>query len=54
MYKYDGRNTYDDDSWFRGIFSFCFYEMDSEEYGITNGFTFTLLGNSFNFVKKVK
>jgi hypothetical protein len=31
-----------------------FYETETDEYGITDGFTFTFLGNNFNFAKEIK
>jgi hypothetical protein len=51
MYKYEGRDNYID-NWYKGFFGLYFYETDSEEYGICDGFTFTFLGNNFNFVRR--
>ena len=52
MYKYEGRDNYID-NWYKGFFGLYFYETDSEEYGICDGFTFTFLGNNFNFVMEI-
>jgi hypothetical protein len=51
-YKYQGRDTFID-KWFTGFIGLSFYETDTDEYGITDGFTFTFLGNNFNFAKEV-
>ena len=51
MYKYEDRDTYVD-KWYKGLFAMYFYKTDSERYGITDGFTLTLLGNNFNFAKE--
>jgi len=53
MYKYYDRDTYQD-SWVKGFLKLSFYETETDEYGITDGFTFTFLGNNFNFAKEVK
>lgn len=52
MYKYQGRDTHIDE-WFKGFFGLYFYETVTDEYGITDGFTFTFLGNNFNFAKEI-
>jgi len=53
MYKYQDRDTYQD-IWVKGFLKLSFYETETDEYGITDGFTFTFLGNNFNFAKEVK
>jgi hypothetical protein len=53
MYKYDNRDTYMDGlSLFKKIFGLSFYKVDSEKYGITDGFTFHFFGNNFNFERE--
>ncbi len=53
MYKYDDRDTYMDGlSLFKKIFGLSFYKVDSEKYGITDGFTFHFFGNNFNFERE--
>ena len=52
MYRYQGRDGHQD-KWFQGFLGLSFYEVDTDEYGITNGFTFTFLGNNFNFAKEI-
>ena len=51
-YKYQGRDTHIDE-WFTGFIGLSFYKTDTDEYGITDGFTFTFLGNNFNFAKEI-
>jgi hypothetical protein len=51
-YRYQGRDTHID-NWFTGFIGLAFYESDTDEYGITKAFTFTLLGNNFNFAKEI-
>ena len=46
MYKYDGRDTHID-TWYKGLIWLSAYDMGAEG----NGFTVTLLGNNFNFVR---
>jgi hypothetical protein len=53
MYKYQDRDTHQD-NWFKGFLGGSFYETETDEYGITDGFTFTFLGNNFNFAKEIK
>ena len=53
MYKYQRRDTHQD-NWFKGFLGGSFYETETDEYGITDGFTFTFLGNNFNFAKEIK
>lgn len=53
MYKYQDRDTHQD-NWFKGFLGWSFYETETDEYGITDGFTFTFFGNNFNFVKEIK
>jgi hypothetical protein len=52
MYKYQNRDTHIDE-WYKGFFGLYFYETDTDEYGICKGFTFTFLGNNFNFAKEI-
>ena len=51
-YKYEDRDTYID-KWYKGFLGLSFYETESVKYGITDGFTFTFLGNNFNFAKEI-
>ena len=51
MYKYKDRDNYIE-KWFKGFFSIYFYQTDSEEYGICDGLTITILGVNFNFIKE--
>ena len=52
MYKYKDRDNYIE-KWFKGFFSIYFYQTDSEEYGICDGLTITILGVNFNFIKEI-
>ena len=53
MWTYEGKDNYMDD-FFRSFFRLSFYETETEAYGITDGFTITLLGTNYNFAKRVK
>ena len=52
MYRYEGRDNFID-NWFKGFIGLSFYEADTERYGLTKAFTFTFLGNNFNFEKEI-
>ena len=51
-YKYEGRDN-NIDNWFKGFLGLGFYEADTDDYGITKAFTFTFLGQNFNFIKEI-
>ena len=53
MYAYEGKDNYMESFW-KSFLRLSFYETESEVYGVTDGFTITLLGTNFNFAKKVK
>ena len=53
MYTYVDKDNYIDSFW-KSFIWFSVYETDSDKYGITTGFTIRILGNNFNFEKKVK
>ena len=52
MYRYQNRDNFID-NWFKGFIGLSFYEADTERYGLTKAFTFTFLGNNFNFEKEI-
>ena len=53
MYVFDGVDMFVN-TFYKGILNFSSYEILTDKYGKTKGFTITLLGFNFNFIKRVK